>query len=192
MSTDDNTPRTSPGTSFLILLICAVALSLAFTGWFSHSETSLSSDPRAGLAPGQPAPELAADIWVKGEAPDPAELEGEVYVVVAWATWCGPCAYEAPHLVEVHRKFKREGVRFFGLTGAFPEEKEEIVGWLDKRDITWPNGFGMKAVTTLDQYKADYIPGTWVIGRDGKVWWNLGMEENESLEEALRRTLDQS
>ena len=63
---------------------------------------------------------------------------------------------------------------------------------VDDTGITWPNGFGLQAVTTLDQYQADYIPALWVIGRDGNVWWNRGMSERESLEEALRRTLDES
>jgi thiol-disulfide isomerase/thioredoxin len=191
MSIDDTTPQSSSGMTFTLILICAVVLSFAFMSWMNHSNETLS-DPRGGLAPGQPAPELAADIWVRGEAPGPAKLEGEVYVVIAWATWCLPCYQEAPHLVEVHKQFKKEGVRFFGLTKAYAEDKEQIVAWLDARDVTWPNGFGTKAATTLEQYQADYIPGIWVIGRDGKVWWNRGMAERESLEEALRRTLDES
>jgi thiol-disulfide isomerase/thioredoxin len=191
LTTDEKTPQTSSGTSFLILLLCAVALSFAFVSWFSHSNNTLSSEI-GGLSVGEPAPELVADVWVKGNAPDPAALDGEVYVVVAWATWCYPCYLEAPHLVKVHEQFKEKGVRFFGLTKAYPEDKEPIVSWLNDADITWPNGFGLKAVATLDKYQANAIPAIWVIGRDGKVWWNRGMSDSESLEEALRRTLKKS
>lgn len=145
-----------------------------------------------GLHAGSRAPELKADVWVQGEAPEPTELEGEVYVVVAWATWCLPCYQEAPHLVDVHETFKDENVRFFGLTNAPPEAEEQISAWLEDRRIPWPNGFGSAAATTLREYEADYIPGMWIIGRDGKVWWNRGMSERESLEKALRRTLEES
>lgn len=189
MTTDDTTPRSSPGLTFTLILVCAVSLSLAFMSWINSSSSPVQ-DPTGGLAAGQPAPELAADVWVQGKAPDPSELEGEVYVVVAWATWCYPCYREAPHLVEVHNQFKAEGVRFFGLTREPPEVRQQIMEWLDDRDVTWP--IGIAADSTLEQYRADYIPGIWVIGRDGKVWWNRGMSRNESLEEALRRTLDNS
>lgn len=168
----------------------AVGLSIAFVTWIGLSNWALH-DSQAGLAVGSPAPELLADAWVQGEAPKPDELAGEVYVVVAWATWCLPCYQEAPHLVEVQEQFQDEA-RFFGLTAASPDAEADILEWLDETGITWPNGFGMQAVTTLEQYQADYIPAIWVIGRDGKVWWNRGMSERESLEEALRRTLAES
>ena len=190
MTTDENTLPTS-GKTFTLVLLGAVALSIAFVSWMSRSNSVLN-DPRAGLAVGQTAPELAADVWVLGEAPDPASLEGEVYVVVAWATWCLPCFQEAPQLVEVQEQFQNEEVRFFGLTAAPPDAEGPILDWLQKTGITWPNGFGMRAVTTLQQYKAEFIPAMWVIGRDGKVWWNRGLSEQESMEEALRRTLDES
>lgn len=190
MTTDDHTTSPARGT-FTLVLIGAVLVSFAFVTWVSLSNSTLN-DPQSGLAVGSPAPELLADVWVQGEAPDPADLEGEVYVVVAWATWCLPCYYEAPHLVEVHEKFEAKHVRFFGLTAASPQAESDVAKWLRDTGITWPNGFGMQAATTLEQYQADYIPAVWVIGRDGKVWWNRGMCERESLEDALRRTLDES
>lgn len=193
MSNDDHTPQSSSGWTFTLILTCVVVLSFLFMNWMNDSGApTTANDPRGGLAAGQPAPELAADDWVLGEAPDPSELEGEVYVVVGWATWCNPCYQEAPHLVKVHEQFHDEGVRFFGLTGEPPELQEKIVAWLNGRGVTWPNGFGRQAAETLMKFQAEYIPGLWVIGRDGKVWWNIGMEESESLEEALRRTLDES
>lgn len=80
----------------------------------------------------------------------------------------------------------------FGLTAAGPQDEQKIIEWLDDRKITWPNGFGMNAVQTLIAFEGDYLPGLWVIGRDGKVWWNRSMIDDESLEEALTRTLTES
>ncbi|MDG2391486.1 MAG: TlpA disulfide reductase family protein [Planctomycetaceae bacterium] len=180
----------SSGKEFTLILIAAVILSFAFVQWFKSPQNS--SAVGGGLEIGKEAPELLADIWVKGERPDQNQLEGDVYVVVAWATWCLPCYEAAPELVETQEKFATEGVRFFGLTAAGPQDEQKIVEWLDDRKITWPNGFGMSAVDTLMAFEGNYLPGLWVIGRDGKVWWNRSMIDDESLEEALSRTLAES
>lgn len=174
---------------FTLILISAVILSFAFFQWFGGSGGAVFD---GGLEVGKEAPELKADIWVKGDAPSPEELEGEVYVVVAWATWCLPCSQTAPDLVKLEQKFSSEGVRFFGITAAGPQQEADILEWLDVREITWPNGFGASAVDTLIAFDGEAIPAMWIIGRDGKVWWNRGMTEQESMAEALERTLAES
>ena len=174
---------------FTMILIAAVMLSFAFVQWFGGSRGATFD---GGLEVGKQAPELKADYWVKGEAPTPDDLQGEVYVVVAWATWCLPCYQTAPELVKIEEKFSSEGVRFFGITAAGPQQENDILEWLDDRKITWPNGFGVSAVNTLIEFDGEAIPAMWIIGRDGKVWWNRGMIEQESMEDALRRTLAES
>jgi thiol-disulfide isomerase/thioredoxin len=178
----------SSAREFTIIVICALGLSVAFVFWL---KTSPGFGRFGGLEVGESAPPIRADEWVGGAAPPPEDPEGEVRVLVAWATWCGPCAREAPHLVEVYQAFAERGVQFIGLTSAPVRERGKIIDWLEARGITWPNGFGPQATETLIAFDAQVIPLVWVIGRDGTILWNHSRQGEESLEDALERALQQ-
>ena len=67
---------------------------------------------------GDEAKALKISDWVKGDAVDLAKGKGEkIYVVEFWATWCPPCLTTIPHLTELQKKFKDQGVVVIGVSG---------------------------------------------------------------------------
>jgi thiol-disulfide isomerase/thioredoxin len=42
--------------------------------------------------------------------------EGKPVVLNIWATWCGSCRQEIPHLVDLAREYKKDGLIVLGLT----------------------------------------------------------------------------
>jgi thiol-disulfide isomerase/thioredoxin len=139
----------------------------------------------AGLPVGQFAPPVRAHKWIRGESQDGLELKGEVTVLIAWAYWCQPCRREATHLVAFHKQFKERGVRFIGLTTEGVDAEDRSEAFLADAGIEWPNGLG--AIETLSELQAESIPSVWLVGRDGRIVWNMASET--SLESAIEAAL---
>ncbi|MBI5758463.1 MAG: hypothetical protein HZA46_08100 [Planctomycetales bacterium] len=85
----------------------------------------------------------------------------------------------------MHENVKGEGVVFIGLTPESESANDDSRKFLTATGVTWPNAYG--AGKTLEQFKAEYFPSVWVIGRDGKVVWNR--DSGQSIEEAIAAAL---
>ncbi|RKY22335.1 MAG: hypothetical protein DRQ55_01475 [Planctomycetota bacterium] len=122
---------------------------------------------------GQPF-ELAFDDATTGRRVDLAELRGKLVVVDFWATWCGPCVAEMPHMQELYAEFAPQGVEFVGVS----LDSSKADGGLDKlkayvaeHEIPWPQyyqGFGWEGEFSTS-WGINSIPALFVVDRDGSL-----------------------
>jgi peroxiredoxin len=94
------------------------------------------------------------------------EQRGQVVLVNFWATWCGPCRQELPHLNRLHDKYRASG---FQLLGINIDDDARVASELATR-------LGIKFPVLLDTdkkvsrlYDMSAMPATVVIDRDGRV-----------------------
>ncbi|MGE3822233.1 MAG: TlpA disulfide reductase family protein, partial [Isosphaeraceae bacterium] len=63
-------------------------------------------------------------------------------LVDAWATNCGPCKENFPHLVEMHHKYAKKGLAVASLSLddiSDPKALEEALAFLKEKKATFPN-----------------------------------------------------
>lgn len=128
----------------------------------------------------QAPPQLPADFapavfqanfkTLDGKTKKLADYSGKVVVVDLWATWCGPCRQEIPHLVEMAKAYKSKGVEIIGLTNENPVTDEQKVRDFSKEfKINYAVGWADPQMQVGLMNGRGGIPQTIIIGRDGKV-----------------------
>ena len=121
---------------------------------------------------------LAVAADVSGPAPDftlksrggenvrLSEQRGQVVMINFWASWCGPCRQEMPHLEALSKEFADYGFTLLGIN--VDEKREQADKLLAQIPVTFPILFD-PASEVSRLYKVDAMPTTILIDRDGNL-----------------------
>ena len=121
-------------------------------------------DLPVGTAIGELAPDFTATT-LDGVTIRLSEQRGKVVLVNAFATWCGPCLAETPHLVEIYHTNSDE----LTIVGLNMQENESVVSaYRDQFEITYPLVLDPDGSLT-EIYKPIGLPTSWFIDPDGIV-----------------------
>lgn len=123
--------------------------------------------------------ELSFDEATSGEPIDMSMLRGKVVVVDFWATWCGPCIAEMPHMKKLYAAYKDKGVEFIGVSLDAPRNEEDpskdglvkLRNWVAANDVTWPQyyqGNGWNSEFSSG-WKVRAIPAIFLVDQQGRL-----------------------
>ena len=113
---------------------------------------------------GQAAPDFTLSD-LNGKTVSLQSLRGKVVLLNFWATWCGPCVAEMPHLEKLHREYKNKGVIILGIDD---EEAEVAQNYLKQHGYTFNTLIDAdKQVSKL--YRISAIPQSFFITKDGMI-----------------------
>ena len=122
-----------------------------------------------------------ASFNIGGEAPDFAQnspegkkislssLRGKVVLVDFWASWCGPCRKENPHVKEIYSKYKDKGFEIYAV--SLDNNKMQWEGAIAKDGLPWKHVSELKGWkgAVSRQYNVSSIPQTFLLDKEGRI-----------------------
>ncbi|MGD8822989.1 MAG: TlpA disulfide reductase family protein [Anaerolineales bacterium] len=152
----------------LLVLALAAGLAIYSPSGSATPQESADDEAKACSPPANvsfPAPDLALSD-LEGNLIHLKDLQGEVVVLNAWATWCPPCRAEMPDLEAFHQAYQDQGLRLVGIN--IGERLEQVQAFVQSRQISFqiwldPDESSLRAFNTIS------LPSTFVIDRSGQV-----------------------
>ena len=95
-----------------------------------------------------------------------SEYRGQVVLINFWASWCGPCRQEMPHLDALQKKYEALGFAVFGIN----VEQDRAMAEKVLKDI--PVSFLIlfdETNSVSELYDVDAMPTTVLVDRNGEI-----------------------
>ena len=99
------------------------------------------------------------------------DLRGKYVYIDVWATWCGPCIAEIPHLKKVEEKYHGKNIEFVSISVDTEKDYEKWKKMVVSKELGGIQLFADKNWTSdfIKAYGINAIPRFILIGPDGKV-----------------------
>jgi peroxiredoxin len=153
--------------------VALLAASLALPAATTDDDLAKTTLTKAGnLAP------PFAGTAITGESLVLDQLTGKVVVLSLFATWCGPCNAELPHVEkELWQAFRGRGLVVLAI--AREEGPDKLRPFAAKLGLTFPL-LPDQERKIFRLFATNYIPRLYVIGADGRIkFQSVGFDEDE-------------
>jgi len=175
--------------SILVIVALAVlGLYLSFQRVRSPSEPSnlrgKSGEPvtPVGTSTGQLAPDFQART-VDGNSIQLEDYRGQVVLLNLFASWCGPCLAETPHLVEAYTS---SGQDFIIIGLNFQETSNAVNSYKQEFNVPYPLVLNPNGELS-EVYQPIGLPTSWFIDQRGIIRYiHSGPMTADMIEIALR------
>jgi cytochrome c biogenesis protein CcmG/thiol:disulfide interchange protein DsbE len=144
---------------FLPIIVFVVLAGFLFAG--------LSLNPREVPSPlvGKPAPQFTlAQLEQADKTFGPKDMQGQVWLLNVWASWCVACRQEHPLLVELAKK---KAVPIIGFN--YKDKPDAAKGWLAQ----WGDPYDLSVKDLDGRIGIDYgvygVPETFLIDKAGVI-----------------------
>jgi thiol-disulfide isomerase/thioredoxin len=145
------------------------------------AKASIWQKPTKELPPWE-LPDLQGKTWKM------LSLRGKTVFINVWATWCGPCQAEHPHLQKLYQQVK-DRVDVQVVTLNMDDEIGKVAPYMKEKGYTFPV---LLARTYIDDVTPSAgIPQNWVVDAHGKwIWEQSGFGDEEKWQESVLEKLE--
>ncbi|MBG7617135.1 MAG: TlpA family protein disulfide reductase [Chloroflexi bacterium] len=94
------------------------------------------------------------------------DMKGSPVVLNFWASWCGPCRAEMPHIQAIYNKYTEEGLYLYAIN--LNETTETVSAFMLEYELSFPVIMDIKQAISLN-YNVSAIPITFFIDSAGVI-----------------------
>jgi len=120
---------------------------------------------KQSLVVGKPFPDFEGKN-LAGKAFSLKDYKGKVVLIDFWATWCGPCVAELPHVKETYSHYKAKGFDIIGI--SLDRDRAKLEGFIKDEKMGWTQHFDEGGVIA-SKYGVNSFPTTYLIDGEGKI-----------------------
>ncbi|AWM13753.1 TlpA family protein disulfide reductase [Flavobacterium sp. NRK F10] len=119
---------------------------------------------------GKPSPTFDYENH-KGGKTKLEDLKGKLVYIDVWATWCGPCRAEIPHLKELEKKYHGKNIAFVSISVDALKDHDKWKKFVTDKELggiqlfaddSWKSDF-------VTQYQINGIPRFILVGKNGEI-----------------------
>ncbi|MDQ7849833.1 MAG: TlpA disulfide reductase family protein [Armatimonadota bacterium] len=121
--------------------------------------------PASPLLAGRPAPDFTLPS-LRGGQLRLSDFRGKVVLLNFFASWCAPCAAEAPDLRTVYERYRNRGVVFVGV--AVLDEVDAARAFLQRHGLPYPAVFD-RSGRLMERYQITGLPTSIFIDPSGML-----------------------
>jgi thiol-disulfide isomerase/thioredoxin len=164
-SFDVTKPFNIGGTTYEVAGLTASGSSFQFV---KSSQTVEETMPRPSLAAGAKALPFEAKTTDGDTIHFPESYKGKLVMLDFWATWCGPCRAELPHLSSAYEKFHAKGFEVLAVSLDQADAAEKLAKFTKENNMPWPEVYDGKfwKAAVAQMYYIDSIPHPFLVDGD--------------------------
>ncbi|MCC6859467.1 MAG: TlpA family protein disulfide reductase [Bryobacterales bacterium] len=161
-------------------LTAAVLAGILLFGGSGGSGSALRPTAGRTAAPDLRLPDLSGRTWKL------SDRRGKVVLINFWATWCAPCRYETPSLVNLANEYRSKGLEVAGIS-LDDEDHDAVRDFARRYKVSYPvllpgdSGVGSEI---------ESLPTTLLLDRKGRLAKTyLGMLHEPEVRRDVERLL---
>lgn len=168
------------------LLYPAIGVLIALSALFGLAILPRFAPAHGGLI-GKPAPTFSLPVTANARPDlkqvDLAALKGKAVLLDFWASWCGPCAAEAPLIDRLARRYEKKGLVVLGVNVS--DTPEVTQAYAAKLGLSYPMVVDDERKVE-SAYGVEKLPSLIVIDKEGRVTaYYVGITDEAALDDVV-------
>ena len=165
----------------LSILKRTFVLGLCIAAFFILAQCAKEKAPSTGLAPDFTLQTL------DGQEITLSQLKGKVVLLDFWATWCAPCRESIPHMIQLYKNYRENGLQLIGMD-VDKGDIETVRKFVKSMDIPYPIVVAPDDVAR--NYRVNGIPTAILIDKGGNIRERIAGFSDSIAQELTRKVAE--